>query len=363
MSSERTYWLAFSRVSGVGVQRANDLRRFFGSLESAWLAPEKDFSQAGLPAFVIKNLLALRKTLDIDAELGKIDTLGARLFTLDDADYPYLLRGIANPPIVLYAWGNFTEEDQRALAIVGTRKATQLGKETAYHFAADLAGNGITIVSGLAQGIDREAHAGALSAGGRTIAVLGSGIDIIYPRQHTKLAEAIAQSGVIITEFAPGTPPEAGNFPRRNRIISGISQGVLVVEAPLKSGALITATAASEQGREVFAIPASLANKSGHGCNRLIQDGARLVMTASDITNELHPAAERRHTQEIAEQISADSPLEAQILGYLHGDPAHVDDIARDSGLPVSEVLGILTLLELKGLAQSVSPMQYCGTI
>lgn len=362
MSDERAYWLGFSLVPGIGVQRANDLKRTFGSLEAAWRAPEREFAPLKLPGFVIAHLLKYRQIFDLDAEIRKIERLGAELLTLDDAQYPYLLRAITNPPMVLYIQGELKAEDSRALAIVGTRKATKLARDIARDFASELASNGVTIVSGLAQGIDYEAHQGALDVKGRTIAVLGSGIDVIYPRQHTQLARSIIANGALVTEFPPGTPPEAANFPRRNRIISGISQGVLVVEAPLRSGALITATAAGEQGRDVFAIPASLNNTMGHGCNRLIQDGAKLVMETADIISDLQPAAEARQTRMIAEQISADSPLEAKVLSYLQGDPAHVDDIARQSGLPVSEVLGLLTLLELKGLAQSVAPMQYCGT-
>lgn len=362
MNDERAYWLGFSRVPGIGVQRANDLKRAFGSLEAAWLAPERALTPLKLPQFVITNLLKYRAKLDLEAEIRKLERLGAELLTLDDAAYPYLLKAITNPPMVLYVRGALTAQDSRALAIVGTRKATKLGRDIARDFACELASNGVTIVSGLAQGIDYEAHQGALDVNGRTIAVLGSGIDVIYPRQHTQLAHKIMENGAILTEFPPETPPEASNFPRRNRIVSGLSQGVLVVEAPLRSGALITATAAGEQGRDVFAIPASLNNTMGHGCNRLIQDGAKLVMETADIMSDLQPATEARQTRMIAEQISADSPLEAKVLSYLQGDPAHVDDIARESGLAVSEVLGVLTLLELKGLAQSVAPMQYCGT-
>ncbi|MBK8134616.1 MAG: DNA-protecting protein DprA [Chloroflexi bacterium] len=363
MSEERRYWLGFSRVPGIGVQRANDLRRAFGSLEAAWGANERELATVRLPEFVLKNLMGFRHKINLDGEMRRLDALGVRLATLDDSDYPYLLRNITNPPMVLYVRGSLTAADQRSLAMVGTRKATRLGKDTARKFGTELAQQGVTIVSGLAQGIDYEAHTGALEGHGRTIAVLGSGIDVIYPRQHARLAETICQNGALVSEFAPGTPPEGANFPRRNRIISGLSQGVLVVEAPLRSGALITATAAGEQGREVFAIPASLSNPFGFGCNRLIQDGAKLVMDVADILNEMLPITERQQMREVAEQISADSPIEAQILGYLRGDPVHIDEIARMSSLPVSEVLGVLTLLELKGLAQCVAPMQYCGTI
>lgn len=358
---ERACWLAFSRVRGVGAARAQSLVQRFGSLLAAWEAHETDLRECGLPQFVVRSILQARRDIDVAGEVNRIQRLDACFITLADDDYPYLLRQIPNPPMVIYVRGQLADSDRRALAVVGTRKATRPGAETARSFARDIASSGFTVVSGLAQGIDFEAHTGALEASGRTIAILGTGIDTVYPRQHTRLAEDIARNGALITEFAPGTPPDGQNFPRRNRIISGLSLGVLIVEAPERSGALVTATAAAEQGRDVFAVPASLNNVQGRGCNRLIQDGAKLVMSAADILSELAPSVQVEETRRIIRAVAPDDPFEQQIYALLRGDPLHVDDLVRTLGRDVGEVLAALTMLELKGLAQSVGPMQYCA--
>src|SRR5690349_6009288 len=220
----------------------------------------------------------------------------------------------------------------------------------------------VTDVAGVAMGIDAAAHQGALDAKGRTIAVLGSGIDKLYPRENEKLAHAIMAQGAIISEFPIGMPPTANNFPRRNRIISGISLGVLVAEAPEDSGALITAEAALEQGREVFAVPANIFNRTGAGCNRLIQEGAKLVMKASDVLDELNIAYSKKVTKTKTEKAAPTGDLEKRVLALLDDEALHVDEIIRQLGLSSADVIGTLTLLELKGLAQSLGAMQYCRT-
>lgn len=358
---ERGFWLAFSRVRGVGAARAASLVQQFGSLQAAWETHERDLRESDLPQFVVRSVLQARREIDIAAEVSRLQRLDAHFLSLIDEHYPYLLRQIPNPPMVIYIRGALAAEDQKALAVVGTRKATRLGADSARSLSAEMAGNGFTIVSGLAQGIDYEAHTGALEAGGRTIAVLGTGVDMVYPRQHTRLAEDIARSGALVTEFAPGTPPDGTNFPRRNRIISGLSLGVLIVEAPERSGALVTATAAAEQGRDVFAVPASLNNVQGHGCNRLIQDGAKLVMRAGDILSELTPTAQVVESRRTMAAAAPDDPFEKQVYAQLRGDPVHIDDLVRVLGCDVGDALAALTMLELKGLAQSVGPMQYCA--
>jgi len=353
------YWLGFSLVPEIGAKRLSLLYNWFGELDKAWIASETQLAQSGLEPQPIANLMAFRKSIDLDAEVAKVDKAGAWFVTLQDADYPAQLKKLPDAPPVLYIKGTLIPDDERALSIVGTRKATTYGRDTAHYFAKSLANHQVTVVSGLAQGIDAAAHRGALDGGGRTFAVLGSGIDRIYPREHFKMANEIVQHGAIISEFPIGAPPEARNFPRRNRIISGLSLGVLIVEAPEKSGAMITATTAAEQGRDVFAVPGNIFNAASRGTNRLIQDGAKLVMDVKDILDEFNIVHQTVQTRVTAEKIAPANDNEIAILDYLSADPIYVDDLVRMSGLPVSVVSSTLTILELKSLIRSVGYMQY----
>ncbi len=357
--SEHKYWLGFSLVPEIGTKRILNLLNKFGTLSSAWKANEAQLHQAGLEKQPITNLLHFRQKLDLERELARIELVKARLIPLVDADYPSLLKQIADPPPVLYVRGTLTLQDERALCIVGTRKASPAGRDTARHIAQHLAKQDLTIISGLAQGIDEAAHRGALEGGGRTIAVSACGIQAIYPEQNLELAHQIIESGAVITEFPIGTPPLRNNFPRRNRLMSGMALGVLVVEAPEKSGALITAGVAAEQGRDVFAIPGNILNPASSGTNRLIQDGAKLVMGVEDILNELNIAYTSVQTKTVTETISPANDNEAKILKFLGADAIHIDEIVRQSGLAVPIVSSTLTILELKGLAQMVGAMQY----
>jgi len=298
--------------------------------------------------------------LDLARELAKVTGLGAWLLTPEDAAYPRLLRQLDDAPLVLYGRGELLPADDQALAVVGTRRATQYGLDVTALLCRGLAGRGVTIVSGLAHGIDAAAHRAALAMGGRTIAVLGCGVHDVYPRDHRGLADQITQHGAVITEFPPGARPERHHFPRRNRIISGLSLGVLIPEAPEASGALITATYAGEQGRDVFAVPGNIFHASSTGANRLLQDGAKLVLTVEDIFDELALSYETVQTQTAAAVLAPDDPIEAQLLALLGLDPLHVDELVRRSGLPTAIVSSTFVLLELKGLARSVGPMQYC---
>jgi DNA processing protein len=303
-------------------------------------------------------LIKLRESYNPDNDIRKVEKAGAHIVTWDDPAYPVRLREIPNPPPVLYVRGHFAESDQWALAVVGTRRATTYGKEVACVFATELAAHGVSIVSGLARGIDAIAHQAALEAGGRTIAVLGHGIDVIYPPEHQKLAERIVAQGAIISDYPPGTPPEAVNFPPRNRIISGLSVGVLIIEAPENSGALITADFAAEQGRDVFVVPGSVLSSNATGTNRLLRDGALLALTTQDILEQLNMTMVAQHIQAHAVMPPQDE-TERILFALLSAEPAHIDDLGRQANLPINTVSSALTMMELKGLVRQVSGMNY----
>jgi len=360
--NDAKYWLGFCLIPEIGYKRFRMLLERFETAGAAWNAPEANLRAVGLENNRLSALLAKRDKLDLDAELLRVERFGARLITQADDEYPSLLRSLADAPPLLFVRGEITDDDALSIAIVGTRRASTYGKDAATYFSRELAANGVTIISGLAHGVDAAAHRAAIQAGGRTLAVLGCGIDQVYPREHGHLAAEIARHGAVISEFPPGTKPEAYNFPRRNRIVSGLSLGVLVVEAPEKSGALITATAAAEQGRDVFAVPGNIFNPMGMGANRLIQDGAKLVTTVDDVLEELNLAQVVHETRKTTVEIAPEGDDERRILGFLSTEPAHVDEIARNSGIVISKVTGTLTILELKGLARMVGPMQYSLT-
>lgn len=358
--SNQKYWLGFNLVQHLGSVRLKELLAVFGTAREAWEASERDLRQAGLNEQPLQALLKARQSLDLDAEMSKVQAAGAYIITFADSTYPQNLRGIPDAPPVLYVRGSLVPSDILSLGIVGTRKASRYGFDAANRMARWLAKQGVTIVSGMAQGIDTAAHQGALEAEGRTIAVMGCGIDIVYPHENEELAERIINNGAIISELPLGMPPTGSNFPRRNRIISGLCFGVLVAEAPENSGALITAEAALEQGREVFAIPANIFNPLGTGSNRLIQEGAKLVMRASDILDELDIVYQKQVTQTKTEAIAPDNDIEAKIMNCLDAEPIHIDEIIRLTQLDSNLVISTLTILELKGLALKVGAMQYC---
>lgn len=356
---DQHYWLGFSLIPEIGPKRLAYLRSYFGDLASAWNASETALRHCGLDSLPLENLLTLRKKLDLPAEMAKVERLGVQLVTLTDDDYPALLRTIPDAPTVLYIRGSLISADEPSLAIVGTRKASSYGRDVAFSLSKALARESVAIVSGLAQGIDSAAHQGALDGGGRTIAVLGCGIDIVYPAANKPLAGRIVENGALISEFPIGTPPEGRNFPRRNRIISGLSLGVLLVEAPEQSGALLTVEKALEQGRDVFAVPGSIFSPISRGPNRLIQDGAKLVNDVRDILDEMNIAQRNMQVRQTTEKIAPANDVEASLLGILGHHPIHIDDLVRQSGVPVTLVSSTLTLLELKGLIQIAGSMQY----
>ncbi|HIC89289.1 MAG TPA: DNA-protecting protein DprA [Anaerolineae bacterium] len=351
------YWIGFSMVPGIGPARFRALQGYFGGLEEAWNASAAELREAGLDRRSIRNLMQWRARVDLDAVVQRLRSLGVDVLTWDDEAFPSNLKNIYDPPVVLYVRGELRPEDEWALAVVGTRRATVYGKEVTRRIVTGLAQAGVTIISGLARGIDAQAHRAALEAGGRTIAVLGSGVDIIYPPEHRHLAQEILKAGALVSEYPLGTKPEASNFPPRNRIISGLSRGVIIVEAGLKSGALITADYAAEQGRDVFAVPGSILQRSSAGTNRLIRDGAIPVLDVNDVLEELN-LTQIEVQAEIRATVPTD-PTEQQLLDLLSANPVHVDEIGRASGLPISVVSSTLALMELKGLVRQVGGMNY----
>lgn len=355
--AEVKYWVAFSGIAGIGRIRISRLKTHFGTLQDAWQAPEGKLKQAGLDSRSVDALLAVRRTLSPDLETERIDRLGIRVVICEDPLYPTALMQIHDYPPVLYVRGTLPSPDDPCLAVVGTRRPTIYGRQVTEEIVTDLSMNGMTIVSGLARGIDSVAHRAALEAGGKTIAVLASGLDIIYPSENTKLARAITERGALVSEHPPGTRPKPEHFPLRNRIMSGLSLGVLVVEAGERSGALITAHQALEQNREVFAIPGSILSPASRGTNCLIQEGAKLVRSYEDVLQELNMNTAPRQTE-----IAALSPLnevEAIVVEHLGPEPNHIDEICRRSGLTMPQVGSTLAMLELRGIARQVGNMNY----
>lgn len=334
-----------------------------GSARRVWEATQADLQAHGLPEANVQAFVEKRREISVEKEREKLDKLRCRLVLRDDGDYPPMLLNTADAPPLLYVRGRYLPTDSRALAVVGTRKATRYGRDATTYLTRELAKAGITIVSGTAEGIDTCAHEGVLEADGRSIAVLGHGVDVIYPQSNRDLLRRLVETGAIISEFPPQTPPHRSNFPRRNRIISGMTLGVLITEAPEKSGALITATIALEQGRDVFVVPANIFNSQGRGSNRLIQDGAKLIMSADDILVELDSTHERTQVRAKMAEITPESDSERRILEHLGVDPIHIDDLIRLSGMPAHEVSATLTVLELKGVAQMNGSMQYSRVV
>ncbi|MGD2176547.1 MAG: DNA-processing protein DprA [Anaerolineae bacterium] len=355
--SDLRYWVGFNRVQGIGPLRLRALLDAFGSIERAWHASAEQLSRAGLDSRSVKNLERAQSELDLNRETEQIGAVGAHVLTWESPDYPRLLLQTNAPPPLLYVKGELREEDAWAVAVVGTRRASTYGREVTRRLAGALARNGITVVSGLARGIDGVAHRAALDAGGRTVAVFGCGINHIYPAEHRRLAAQIAANGALVSDYPLGTRPEGRNFPPRNRIISGLSLGVLVTNAGKSSGALITAEFAAEQGRDVFAVPGSILTQGSIGTNRLIQDGAKLVTGVEDILEELNLTMVAEQTK--ARQVLPEDDTEAALLNHLSAEPTHVDDLQQRVDLPIPQVTSTLALMELKGMVRQVGGMKY----
>ncbi|MCL6614511.1 MAG: DNA-processing protein DprA [Firmicutes bacterium] len=345
------FWIALNKVPGIGPKRFGQLIQCFGSARAAWEASPEALAAAGIGPRAAETLVEARRRIAPEEEMARVVREGVGVLALYLPGYPRLLAKIPDPPPVLFVRGKIGPEDEAAVAVVGTRNPTPTGRFTAERLAGDLARQGVTIVSGMARGIDTAAHRGAIEAGGRTIAVLGSGLDVVYPPENLGLYEEIAAGrGAVVSESPLGTDPLPMNFPARNRVISGLSLGVVVIEAASDSGSLITAGHAAEQGREVFAVPGPVELELSRGPNRLIKQGAKLVEGARDILEELSlpllSATEVAATREAADL----TPEEERILGILTHEPRHVDLIVRESGLASGTVGATLVILEMKGL-------------
>ena len=353
MAEDIFYWLALSLTPGVGSILIKRLLDRFKTPEAVFRASLKELVRIeGLGEKVAGEIRKGPSEKAVKGELSLLEKTGGKVVTLKDGDYPTRLKDIYDPPALLYLRGELRIEDELAVAIVGSRKTSAYGREVTEKIGEDLARHGVTVVSGMARGIDSVAHKGALQGGGRTIAVLGCGVDVIYPPENRNLFYQIIERGAILSEFPMGSPPEGGHFPRRNRIISGLSIGVVIVQASAESGSLITAGFALEQGREVFAVPGNVGAEGSRGTNQLIKEGAKLVESSEDILEEILPQWRREGAtaQKGDPAVLSLTEPEKTLYGLLGETPSHIDAIIRESRLDPGRVSSLLLNLELKGL-------------
>jgi len=354
----RSAELLLALTPGIGPRLRKALLVHFGSAEAVVNAAASDLRAVpGIGQKLSRSIVTARSEVDVETELRDCHDSGVSILIEPEQSYPAPLRTIADPPGVLFVRGEILPSDGLAVAIVGTRHGTQYGVAQAERFAAGLARCGYCVVSGLARGIDAAAHRGALKAHGRTLAVLGSGVLNVYPPEHEQLANEVAAQGAVISENPPHSPPLSGAFPQRNRIITGLSLGVIVIEASERSGALISARHAMEQGREVFALPGRVDSRTSRGCHRLIRDGAKLVETVDDVLEELGPLATPTPRGSEAESTPIRHPAELQlnepekaVLAAIDDEPIAIDNVIVASGLAVQNVLATLSVLETRRL-------------
>lgn len=357
MEKNREKWLILNQIPELGVVGIKRLWDHFGSIDKIWSADEKDLSGVeGISDKVIRSILENRNKITVNS--SEVQLNDAKVVNFDDETYPKNLLNIYDPPSILYHRGNLLPQDIKAIAIVGTRRASAYGLNIAKRLASELAGMGITIVSGMALGIDSAAHVGALETSGRTIAVLGCGVDIVYPPSNKQLMQEIIDHGAVISEFPPGTEPENWRFPQRNRIISGLSMGVIVIEGHYNSGAMITAKLALDQGREVFAVPGNIEMEQSKGPHWLIKQGAKLVETVDDVLEELNIAKpQSRPPFAVSNEridLSSLPPDERKIIEVLSLEPKYIDNIAIESGLSIPQVSSLLLMLEIKKIVRQL---------
>lgn len=354
LSPQRTQAWVTLNMAGVGPRRARKLVEFFGSPQKVLGAGPEDLQRvSGIGELIAKKIHASLRNNAGEREIDLAGKKGIRIITFEEDVYPFMLKQIYDPPVVLYMKGEVVPSDSNAVAIVGSRRPSIQGRLTAEKLALELASRGFTVASGMARGIDTASHRGALRAKGRTIGVLGSGLDVIYPPENKDLMGEISRCGAVLSEFPLGTKPNRENFPRRNRVVSGLSLGIVVVEAGEKSGSLITANFALEQGRDVFAVPGNVSLPTTRGCHRLIKEGARLVEKVEDILEELGssdlvPADKKQ---------SAGMPIsqkEAEVYNLLKEEPAHIDELSNLAEMESYEISQLLVKLEIRGLARQL---------
>ena len=399
LSNETISLIHLNLIQGVGLKTVQVLHDVFGGTERALQATPDELRKIDRLSPTVCDLLIQKPVLyPIERELELIHKYGCQVLTLYDAAYPPRLKEIDTPPFVLYVKGKLTPEDALSISLVGSRNAKDYGRKVSYRLSYQLAQRGVTVISGLARGIDTSAHRGALEAGGRTIAVMGNGLSVVYPATNSNLAEKIEASGALVSEFPMAAKPKPRNFPRRNRIISGLTLGTVVVEASNRSGALITARLAAEQNREVFAVPGEIFSELSAGTHRLINDGAKLINTVDDLLNELPPHVldhiqpqassspmpdvkaeptrvspiEKGDTELVSSQTSPKTqqpvstppppdltPDEKTIFDAIEVPSSHIDTIVRTTQLPIGQVSSVLLMLELKGVIQQLPGKQF----
>jgi DNA processing protein len=357
--SEIEYLIGLSMVQEIGPVTGRKLLAAFGSPENIFQATSDDLlSIKGISRERAEKIRNFSRWDQVDKYRGTLEKQGISAVSFQDERYPEPLKHIEDAPLIIYVRGEYNNDDRFSIGIVGSRKHTAYGESVAQRVAGELAGAGFTIISGLARGIDTLSHKSALAAGGRTIAVIGSGPDVYYPAENRRLAERIALSGSVISEFLPGTLPNRENFPRRNRLISGLSLGIVVIEATAKSGSLITAGCALEQNKEVFAVPGNITSLTSEGTNSLIRQGAKMVLKTEDIIEELAPVLKGYIRASKREQVVLPGE-EERLCSMLSREPKHVDMLSRESGLSVNQLLNLLLSLELKGVIKQVSGKRF----
>lgn len=356
---EKACMIQIHSLPGMGSKGLALLKGAFGSFQTAWQADSRVLLKVLADQGLVEDMARAKKTVNIARYGEELSQHPLEVVTRDDPGYPAALKNIAQPPFLIYYRGALDCLQQFCIAVVGSRRPTSYGRRTARSLGRELARRQVTVVSGLARGIDGEAHRGALDEQGFTVGVLGSGIDVLYPREHRQLADQICQQGAVISEFPPGTPPETRNFPRRNRIISGLSRGVVVVEAGRRSGALITADFALEQGRDVFAVPGMIDSENSTGTNRLIQQGAKLLIGIEDIMEE-YPALPPLENQELQQpELLMLDRNEQEVLQYISYQPVHIDELLVRANMGIGTLSTLLLKLELSGLVCSLPGKYY----